>query len=555
MNRLEIRDVLKRTALYARVLYKTRALFHSRPAGLLEVVRSEVSGVSGPSVMYRVNAKNLPEKNAIVSREGRRTFRELDRRIDALGHGLVRRRLLGPLSALIIMRNRPELLEAQTAVARLGGSAVCVSWRSTSAEIVYLADHAGANVAFVESSVADALIAAKDQLHPELQRNLVIVGGEKEGFILFESIVEDGDSNRAPLGAGSRVDRGDGGAIVIYTSGTTGKPKGAVRRFSKHAVDGAMHFIDQTPIRSSDRHLVVCPMYHSTALGFLGLTFLVGGTLVLDGEFDPERTLAAIDREHVTTTAMVPTMLHRILELGPRIIGKYDTRTLRAVFSSGSSLSAELARAFMDAFGYVLYNFYGSTETGINTLASPQDLIRSPGTIGRAVPGNEIRLLDDRGKEVPVGQTGELFVRNTMLVDGYHRDTEATVASMREGFFSVGDLGHVDARGFFHLDGRKRDMIITGGVNVYPVEVEGALLSHPAVAEAAAVGVSDREWGERVRAFVSLRPGERVEAPELIAHVRQRLSGAKVPREVVFLPELPKNPTGKILKNALRSLP
>ncbi|MBZ0116246.1 MAG: AMP-binding protein, partial [Sandaracinaceae bacterium] len=244
-------------------------------------------------------------------------------------------------------------------------------------------------------------------------------------------------------------------------------------------------------------------------------------------------------------------MLHRVLALPERVRRRYDTRSLRAVFSGGAPLSGELARRTIEELGYVLYNFYGATETGLNTIATPEELLASPGTIGHAIPGNEIRLLDDDGRPVEDGRTGELFVKNAMLVEGYHRDESSTRASMRDGFFSVGDLAHKDARGLFHIDGRKRDMIITGGVNVYPAEIEEVLHRHPAVSECAVVGVPDSEWGERVRAVIVAR--EPVEADELVRYAREHLAGPKVPREVVFTGELPKNPTGKVLKRELRS--
>jgi fatty-acyl-CoA synthase len=310
----------------------------------------------------------------------------------------------------------------------------------------------------------------------------------------------------------------------------------------------------ETPIHHDDRHLVACPMYHSTAFGFIGFTMAVGGSIVIASTFDPEGFLATIESERITTTAVVPTMLHRILELPEAVLSRYDTSTLRAVFSGGAPLSGTLSRRFMERFGHVLYNFYGATETGINTIATPDELLVSPGTIGHTVDGNEILLLDDDGKEVTPGETGELWVKNAMLVAGYHQDDTATRASMQRGFFSVGDLAHVDSRGLFHIDGRKRDMIISGGVNVYPAEVEEALSRHPAIADAAVVGTEDDEWGERVRAFVQLHEGMAASAEEIIAFSRQHLAGPKCPREVVFLEALPKNPTGKVLKRELRLL-
>jgi fatty-acyl-CoA synthase len=251
---------------------------------------------------------------------------------------------------------------------------------------------------------------------------------------------------------------------------------------------------------------------------------------------------------------VVPTLLHRVCRLGVDVVRSYDTRSLRAIITAGAPLSAPLACEAMDLLGDILYNFYGATETGLNTMACPADLRRSPGTIGRLVPGNEIRLLDDDGKPVAPGEVGELYARSGLMVSGYLGDEASTRAAQRDGFFSVGDLARVDARGCFHIEGRKRDMIISGGVNVYPSEVEAVIESHPSVAEAAVVGVADEEWGEKVRAFVVLKDG--AEADQTIAKIdaycRGQLMGPKLPREFVVIEALPRNPTGKVLKNELR---
>ncbi|MCZ7684319.1 MAG: AMP-binding protein [Sandaracinaceae bacterium] len=371
------------------------------------------------------------------------------------------------------------------------------------------------------------------------------VGGEREGLTPYEEILRRG-----------RDERSDGteGAVVIYTSGTTGKPKGAVRRFPKEMVWDVLHVLDELPIRVDDRHLVVAPMYHSTAFGFIAFTMTLGGAVVIERAFDPERFLATIARERVTTTALVPTMLHRVLR-APR----GHAAPLRHAEPAGHllrrrPLTGELARRVIEEMGHVLYNFYGATETGLNTIATPEELLRSPGTIGHAIEGNDIRLLDEAGREVPPGETGELWVKNAMLVAGYHADEQATKASMREGYFSVGDLAHRDANGLYHLDGRKRDMIITGGVNVYPAEVEEILHRHPQVSEVAVIGVPDEEWGERVRAFVVPREGG-IDEADLVAWSKRHLAGPKVPRDVRVVDELPKNPTGKVLKRELRAWP
>jgi len=538
-------DALDRAGVFAKALWKKGMVFDVPPSALPTIAKQRLKGSTGPATLIRINAATQPDREALVSDARRLTWKDLDRRVDRLAAGLFHHHGLRRGDSLVlIMHNRGELLEAQAAMSRIGGGAVSVSWRSTEDELEYLIDHSGARAVIVESSVADALLDIRKRVPRVPRENFIGVGEEREGLVPYERIVAGG--------ASAVTEAAEPGAVVIYTSGTTGRPKGAVRRFPREMQDAVLRFLLETPIHRDDRHLAICPMYHSTAFGFIGFTMAVGGSVVVASHFDAERFLSLVEKERITTTALVPTMLHRIVELPESTIGRYDTSSLRAVFSGGAPLSGPLARRFMERFGHVLYNFYGATETGINTLATPDELLTSPGTIGHTVDGNEIVLLDDDGREVEPGQTGELWVKNAMLVAGYHRDEAATRASMREGFFSVGDLAHADSRGLFHIDGRKRDMIISGGVNVYPAEVEEALSRHSAVAEAAVVGVPDDEWGERVRAFVRRHPGKDVETEDLIAFARQHLSGPKCPREVVFLDELPKNPTGKVLKRELR---
>jgi fatty-acyl-CoA synthase len=515
------------------------------PSALPIIAKQGLRGATGPATLIRISAATQPDREALISDARRLTFRDLDTRVDRLAAGLHRHHgLRRGDSAVLVMHNRGELLEAQAAMSRIGGGAVSVSWRSTEDELEYLVDHSGARAVIVESSVADATLAIRDRLPRVPRENYIGVGARRAGLVDYEHVLQGG--------AAAVDEAAEPGAVIIYTSGTTGKPKGAVRRFPREMQDAVLRLLLETPIHHDDRHLVVCPMYHSTAFGFIGFTMAVGGTVVIAPRFEPEAFLALVERERITTTAVVPTMLHRILELPDEVIGKYDTSTLRGVFSGGAPLSGTLARRFMERFGEVLFNFYGATETGVNTLATPAELLASPGTIGHAIDGNEIVLLDEDGNAVKPGETGELWVKNAMLVAGYHRDDDATRASMREGYFSVGDLAHVDSRGLFHIDGRKRDMIISGGVNVYPAEVEETLSRHPAIAEASVIGMPDEEWGERVRAFVRLTDGQTVSAEDVIAFAREHLAGPKCPRDVVFLDELPKNPTGKVLKRELR---
>ncbi len=560
MLRDEILGALRRATAIGRGALHTGMAYRMTPGGARTLLSQQLAGPLGPSALFRVHAANDPDRLAIVSYESaasealgslpeprRMTYANANDRIDRLAGGLRARGLGKGDSAVLQLHNRAAFLEVQSAMARLGGSAVSVSWRSTAAELDYLVNHSGARAVFTDIDCTESLLAARARLTNVRDECLFVVGGERATLTAYE---------RAFIAPGAKVSLEAGisedSAVVIYTSGTTGKPKGAVRKFPKEMGAAVMRFLLETPIRVGDRHLAVCPMYHSTAFGFIGFNLVVGGTLVIAPRFDPEQFLALVERERITTTAVVPTMMHRILQLPERTLARYDTSTLHAVFSGGAPLSGTLARRFIERFGPVLYNFYGATETGVNTLANSEELLRAPGTIGHVIPGNALRILDEQGRAVPRGTTGELWVKNDMLVAGYHRDDTATNDSMSEGFFSVGDLAHEDRDGLFHIDGRKRDMIISGGVNVYPAELEEVLHTHPAVAEAAVIGVPDEEWGERVRAFVALREGANATPTELLAHCRTLLSSSKMPREVVVLDELPKNPTGKVLKRELR---
>jgi len=548
--RASIAQLPERVRTGARVARQSGLLFEMTLPGVRAIARA-LGGPRNPSMIFKVHAANSPDKPAILWRDQRVTFGQVVERMNRAAAALQRRGFTRNTSVVLMMKNRPEFIELQGGAGLIGAAGVSISWRSTASELVYLANHCGAKAIVFEADLWHVVQQAKKDIRGIADEDYVAVGGDVPGCARYEQ------DFLAPPSVAPRVHEGDEeeAAVVIYTSGTTGKPKGAVRKFPKDAVFAFMRFIAETPMRADDVHLVTCPLYHSTAFGFMTMSGLLGATTVLMDEFKPEAFLEHIERFGVTTTALVPTMLHRVLSLGPAVLSKYDTRSLRVIFSGGAPLPGPLAIEAMDHFGDVLFNFYGATETGLVTLAKPEDLRAAPWTIGRPVPGNEIRLLDDDGREVGAGKVGELYARNQMLVAGYHQDAESTRASMRDGFFSVGDLARKDRDGRYFIEGRKRDMIISGGVNVYPAEVEGVLEAHPDLAEVAVVGVSDPEWGERVRAFVVRRPGaDAVDEAALKAWCRERLAGPKVPRDYVFLEGLPRNPTGKVLKRELRGL-
>jgi fatty-acyl-CoA synthase len=546
--RTSIAEMPDRARTLARVIRQSGLLFELHLPGLRVALGATFRGARNPSLIFALHGANSPDKTAILWRDRCVTYGQLDARMNQAAAGLQRLGFRRNTSVVIMMRNRPEFLEVQGGTGRLGAAAVSVSWRSTPAELVYLAQHCGAKAIVFEADLWPVVEQAKKSLPGIDDRAFIAVGGDAPGCSRYEDDLLVGSG--APLEV--LVDAQEDAAVVIYTSGTTGKPKGAVRKFPKDAMHAAMQFICETPMRVDDIHLVTCPLYHSTAFGFLAFNALLGGTAVLMDEFKPEPFLELVERHGVTTTAVVPTILHRVMALDPGIRDKYDVRSMRAIFTVGAPLSGALGTSVMDRFGDVLYNCYGATETGLVTMAKPSDLRAAPGSIGKALPGNEVRLLDDNGVEVPLGEVGELYVRNKMLVAGYHNDAESTRASMKDGFFSVGDLARRDRDGRYAIEGRKRDMIISGGVNVYPAEVEEALEAHPDVAEVAIVGVEDPEWGERVRAFVVRRAGSSIDEGTLKVWCRERLAGPKVPRDFVFLDALPRNQMGKVLKRELR---
>ena len=517
--RAEVRDLPDRVQVSTQLSTQSGLLWELTRPGIVELVKV-FTGSQNPSRIYRVHGRNTPNKPALVWRGRTTTWGELDDRIDRFSAGLARRGIGRKQSLVIMMRNRQECIELGAAAARAGAAAVSISWRSTAKELAYLLNHSGARAIATEPELLSVVEEASPELSATLLSNVFVVGSQsptssKIATTPLDSLLDvpvRRDAKEAPADADA--------AVVVYTSGTTGKPKGAVRKFPKDTMQAAMRFINQTPMRVDDVHLVTCPLYHSTAFAFLSLSHVLGATAVIMDEFKPEPFLEAVQRHKVTTTAMVPTMMHRVMELPEETRARYDTRSLRVVFTGGAPLPGPLGIEFMDAFGDILYNFYGATETGLVTLAKPEDLRAAPSTIGKAVPGNDIRLLDDEHRDVAPGVVGELYVKNKLLVAGYHRDDEATKSSMVDGYFSVGDLARRDRDGRYFIEGRKRDMVISGGVNVYPAEVEGVLEQHPDIGEVAVVGVPDREWGERVRAGRSTKGRSR----------RLPASGWRVPR-------------------------
>jgi acyl-CoA synthetase (AMP-forming)/AMP-acid ligase II len=331
------------------------------------------------------------------------------------------------------------------------------------------------------------------------------------------------------------------GRTIVLTSGTTGMPKGA-RRPIPPGLGPLASIISRMPLQAGERMFISAPLFHTWGLSALQMAFALSSTIVLQRRFEPETTLSAIVDSQATSLFVVPVMLQRMLD------GPAGPTGLSVVAASGSALPGNLATRFMDAYGDILYNLYGSTEASWASIATPADLRRSPTTAGRPPHGTQVSILDHSGQPVPAGAVGQIFVGNTMLFDGY---TSGTTRQTHEGLLATGDLGHLDESGLLFVDGRADDMIVSGGENVFPGAVENVLAGLPQVREVAVVGVPDDDFGQRLAAYLVLRPGETLDPEAVREYVRHSLARYYVPRDVVFLAELPRNATGKVLTRNL----
>lgn len=517
------------------------------PAGLggLPTLLRVATGREAPlGAPLRLWARRCPDRHALIGSDRTWSYGDADREVDKLARGLAALGVGHAKGGLVALRNRPEAVLASMALARAGATPVLLSWQATTDELraAIVANQAG--VVFCEP---DAELRAM-----EVRAALVT---EPTPCPEFVAGVADARTSITPWAAVGRRDgalppAGDRG-VVMYTSGTTGRSKRALRRFPGRAVLAALQFVGEAGLRHEDVHLTVCPLHHATAFGFAAITLALGGTVVVQERFVAEAALDAIERHCVTHTAIVPTMLRRFVALGADAVRRRRLGSLRAIFCGGAPLSARLATEAMAVFGPVIFNFYGATETGLVTLATPADLREAADTIGRPLPGVEFRLLDSTGHEVRPGEVGELFARSGLLFEGYVSDDPAARACSPGGFFRAGDLARRDARGLCFLVGRTKDVINTGGEKVYPHDVERVLEDFPGVTAAAVVGVPDPEWGERVEAFVVGLPGAMIDPDAVRRHCRERLPGAGVPKRVTVVNDLPRTVTGKVVKRAL----
>jgi acyl-CoA synthetase (AMP-forming)/AMP-acid ligase II len=496
-----------------------------------------------PAAGYAANASRYANDDAIIDELGRLTFAEVHDRTNRLANAWSDAGIVEGDSIGVMCRNHRYFIETVVAASKMGVNCLLL------------------NTAFAGPQLAEVVQREKpvalvyDEEFTEL---LEEAGKRRKRFIgwydpeatdedhkrtdpILEDLISEGDPE-AP------VPPAETGRVVILTSGTTGTPKGASRK-QPETIGPAVALLSRIPLKAREKTFIVAPLFHSWGFAHFTLGLMLGSTYILKRKFDPENTLSTIAEHQAQSAPMVPVMVQRIMQLPDETRTKYDLSSLRSIPLSGSALPGELAIKFMDEFGDVLYNLYGSTEVAWATIATPQDLREAPGTAGAPPRGTVLKIYaEDSERELPQGETGRIFVGNEMLFEGY---TGGGNKDVIDGLMSSGDVGYLDEEGRLHVSGRDDDMIVSGGENVFPREVEDLISKMDGVNEVAVIGVDDEEFGQRLKAFVS-KKGAKPTEDDIKAKVKSDLARYKVPKEVEFLDELPRNATGKVLKKELK---
>jgi acyl-CoA synthetase (AMP-forming)/AMP-acid ligase II/carbon monoxide dehydrogenase subunit G len=517
-----------------RILAEAGVVRPLRPDKLARVGLALAGWRFTPAGATIANAVRYGEEPMVIDELGELSFVEVERRTGALANALAEEGVGEGDSVGIMCRNHRGFVDALTAVSKLGADALLLNTSFSAPQLAEVCEREEPASLIYDEEFSELLAEAAGR------RKRFVSWRDSDGGdqrTLEELIDEAEASDPSPPSREGRA--------TILTSGTTGTPKGA-QRAQLRSLDPAASLLSRIPLRQRMTVYVVAPLFHAWGFAHYSLGLLLGSTYVLRRKFDPEQCLADVQRHRCEAMAVVPVMMQRILELPEVVRSKYDTSSLSVVAASGSALPGKLAESWMDEFGDNLYNLYGSTEVAWATIATPRDLRAAPGTAGKPPRGTVVKLFDADGHEVRQGETGRIFVGNEMLFEGY---TGGGSKDRIGGLMATGDLGRFDEAGRLFVEGRDDEMIVSGGENVFPQEVEDTLARHDAVEEAAAVGVEDEEFGQRLRAFVVSKKG--VSEEELKQHVKANLARYKVPREIVFVEELPRNPSGKVLKREL----
>ncbi len=492
-----------------------------------------------------MNARRTPHRAACIDDDGEFSYQELDDAAHAVANGLLDMGVRAGDGVALLARNHRWFLIANYGAARVGARIILLNSEFSGPQIKEVSEREGAKVIIYDDEYTKAVSTAEPKLGKLRALGTNPDADEPSGSTdeTLEELIARSSKDPAPK-AGKHA------SIIILTSGTTGTPKGA-NRSTPPTLAPIGGILSHVPFKAGEVTSLPSPMFH--ALGYLHgtIAMFLGSTLLLRRKFKPPLVLEDIEKHKATAMVVVPVMLSRILDAIEKMDKKPDLSSLKVVFVSGSQLGAELASRALKDLGPVIYNMYGSTEIAFATIAGPKDLERNAATVGPVVKGVKVKIFDDNGKELPQGEVGRIFVGNAFPFEGY---TGGGHKQIIDGLLSSGDVGYFDEHGLLYVSGRDDEMIVSGGENVFPAEVEDLISGHPEVIEATAIGVEDNEWGHRLRAFVVKKQDASLDEDTVKHYVRDHLARYKVPREVVFLDELPRNPTGKILKRELRDI-
>lgn len=542
---------LARIRAGARVVARSKALRDASgfatPANAVLIARH---GIGVHSLMaLRANAH--PDRLAACDTRQRLTYQQCNERINGLANALLNELGPGKKRVAICLENRVEYLVTWLALFRLGWASVHVSPSSAAEDMAYQLENSEAAAIVGSSKSAEAVLGAIDIVSDSLSPLIIWMGDASPNHtagVDFDDLIASGGSDYPD------ANRDGGGENVVYTSGTTGKPKGAVRDFGNIGNSQATVILERLPIGPEEQHLVVSRLYHSAGQVFALLTLALGGTLHIRDKYDPEETLKTICEERITSMFFVPTMLRQLLDVPDELFMKYPPADFRWMISGAAPFPHELRERAIERFGAGrVHDFYGASELGWVTLVNGHEMLQRKGSVGTPIQGQQVRVVDGNGHEVPANEVGLIQVANEQIMDGYLNNQDATDEIHGDGWVTVEDTGYVDEDGYLYIVGRERDMVISGGVNLYPAEIEDALSRHEAIHEIAVIGVPDEKWGERLEAVVVYE--EDVAKPDvdtLVAWAKDRLASYKVPRAWHAIDELPRNDVGKVLKNQLR---
>jgi long-chain acyl-CoA synthetase len=495
-------------------------------------------------------AAQTPDRTAVIEPDGSVvSYGALAARADQIGRGL-QALGLGPGDTVAgMLPNGSAALALFFAAMQTGLYVVPLNWHLAAAEVAYILGDSGAGAFVAHENFAAVASAAADQAGIGPGARFAV--GAVPGFAPLDGL--------GAVGEGRPRER-TAGAPMVYTSGTSGRPKGVRRPLTGDDPDtlppAATWFFGVFGLGPLDGHVHLCcsPLYHTAVLNFATHSVQLGHPVVLMDRFEPEATLALIERHRVTHTHMVPTQFRRLLALPEPVRSRYDASSMRAAIHSAAPCPREVKQRMLDWWGPVVIEYYAATEGGGTSITAPEWLAR-PGSVGTPWPGSEVRVLDDNGDDRPTGEPGLVYLRMGTSTFDYHKDRDKTLASRARGMFTVGDVGYLDADGYLYLCDRKADMIISGGVNIYPAEIEAELSGHPAVDDVAVFGIPHEEWGEEIKAVVQpadgTAPGPGLTA-ELLAFLDGRIAKFKLPRTIDYVAELPRDPNGKLYKRRLR---